>query len=199
MFDRRSVLCACAALAVATVAAAGEQASRVAASSGEAAREWALRVDRLLATGELAVRLTRDDTMIPGRRVERLAQRHRGVPVFGGELVRQGDSASTLSVFGTLYEGIGVEVAPRLGPAEVEARLAERGGRPFGPRGGPELGVLPLADGTYRLAWRVRAFFEKDWDVRQVFLDAATGAVLREHSDLRKQSAGLGTGVRGDK
>ena len=199
MFDRKGLLCACAALALPALAAAGERVSLVAASSGEAEREWSGRVDRLLAQGELAVRLTRDDTMIPGRRVERLAQLHRGIPVFGGELVRQSDAASTLSVFGTLYEGIDVDLAPRLGPAEVQARLAQRGGRPFGPRGGPELGVLPLAEGGYRLAWRVRAFCEKDWDVRQVFLDAATGAVLREYSDLRKQSAGLGTGVLGDK
>ena len=199
MFDRKAFRWVCAALAIPALAAAGERASRVAASSGEAQRAWSVRVDRLLATGELAVRLTRDDTMIPGRRVERLAQLHRGVPVFGGELVRQSDAASTLSVFGTLYEGIDVEVAPRLGATDVQARLAERGGRPFGSSGGPELGVLPLADGGYRLAWRVRAFFEKTMEVRQVYLDAATGAVLREYSDLRKQTAGLGTGVLGDK
>jgi thermolysin len=199
MLDRRVLLSLCAALALPALAAAGEPASRVEASSGEHLREWAGRVDRLLATGELAVRLARDDTMIPGRRVERLAQHHRGAPVFGGELVRQSDAASTLSVFGTLYEGIDVDVAPRLGAAEVEARLAARGGRPFGARGGPELGVLPLTDGGYRLAWRVRAFFEETMEVRQVFLDAATGAVLREYSDLWTQAAGLGTGVLGDK
>jgi bacillolysin len=199
MSHRLTVLCVSAALAAPALGAAGEWASRVAASSGEAEREWSGRVDRLLASGELAVRMTRDDTMIPGRRHERLEQFHRGVPVFGGELVRQSDAASTLTVFGTFYDGIDVDVAPRLGPAEVEARLAARGGRPFESRGGPELGVLPLADGGYRLAWRVRAFFEKEMDVRQVFLDAATGAVLREYSDLRTQAAGLGTGVLGDK
>jgi thermolysin len=56
-----------------------------------------------------------------------------------------------------------------------------------------------LADGGYRIAWRVRAFFENTMELRQVFLDAATGAVLREYSDLRTQAAGLGTGVLGDK
>jgi bacillolysin len=196
---RLTVLGVSAALAIPALGAAGDQAARVGAASGECLREWSGRVDRLLAAGELAVRMTRDDTMIPGRRHERLAQLHRGVPVFGGELVRQSDAASTLTVFGTFYDGIDVDVAPRLGPAEVRARLAERGGRPFGPRGGPELGVLPLADGGYRLAWRVRAFFEKTMEVRQAFLDAATGAVLREYSDLRTQAAGLGTGVLGDK
>ncbi len=158
---RIALLFVSAALAAAAFVSAGERAARVEAASGERVREWSGRVDRLLAAGELAVRLTRDDTMIPGRRHERLAQLHRGVPVFGGELVRQSDAAGTLTVFGTLYEGIDVEVAPRLGSADAEARLAARGGRPFGSGGGPELVVLPLADGSYRLAWRVRALFEE--------------------------------------
>ncbi len=198
MISRRALLCMCAAVAIPAVATTGERSARVEASSGAALREWSGRVDRLLASGELAVRLTRDDTMIPGRRHERLAQLHRGVPVFGGELTRQSDASGTLTVFGTLYEGIDVDVAPRLGPADAEARLAARGGRPFGSRGGPELVVLPLEGGGYRLAYRVRAFFEESLDVRQSFLDAATGELLREYGDIQKQVAGTGTGVLGD-
>jgi bacillolysin len=198
MISRRALLCMCAVVAVPAVAPAGERSARVEASSGAALREWSGRVDRLLASGEIAVRLTRDDTMIPGRRHERLAQLHRGVPVFGGELTRQSDASSTLTVFGTLYEGIDVDVAPRLGPADAEARLAARGGRPFGARGGPELVVLPLEGGGYRLAYRIRAFFEESLDVRQSFLDAATGELLREYRDIQTQVAGTGTGVMGD-
>ncbi len=198
MISRRALLCMCAAVAIPAVATTGERSARVEASSGAALREWSGRVDRLLASGELAVRLTRDDTMIPGRRHERLAQLHRGVPVFGGELTRQSDASGTLTVFGTLYEGIDVDVAPRLGPADAEARLAARGGRPFGSRGGPELVVLPLEGGGYRLAYRVRAFFEESLDVRQSFLDAAMGELLREYGDIQKQVAGTGTGVLGD-
>ncbi len=194
----RLLLYACAALAAPAVAAAGERSTQVAASSGPSLGEWSGRADRLLATGELAVRLTRDDTMIPGRRHERLAQVHRGVPVFGGELTRQSDAAGALTVFGTFYEGIDVDVAPRLGPAEVEARLAARGGRPFGSRGGPQLLVLPLEGGGYRLAYRVRAFFEEGFDVRQVFFDASSGDVLLDYRDIHTQSAAIGTGVFGD-
>jgi bacillolysin len=198
MFQRRALLCVCAAVAIPVVAAAGDRAARVEASSGAALREWSGQVDRLLASGDLAVRRTRDDTMIPGRRHERLAQLHRGVPVFGGELVRQTDASGTLTVFGTFYDGIDVDVVPRLSPGEIEARLAARGGRPFGSRGGPELVVLPLEGGGYRLVYRVRAFFEESLDVRQSFLDAATGEVLREYGDIQKQAAGTGTGVLGD-
>lgn len=175
-------------------AGAGER--RVAAA-GEAAHEWSARVERLIGSRALVSRQTRDDTMIPGRRHERLAQLHEGVPVFGGELVRQSDAAGTLSVFGTFYEGIDITVAPRLSPGQAAARLASRGGEPFGPSGGPELVVLPH-EGGYRLAYRMRARFGEGYDVRQVFLDALTGEPLTEWNDLHRQSAGLGTGVLGD-
>ena len=63
-----------------------------------------------------------------------------------------------------------------------------RAGRPAasGAAGGPELVVLPLEAG-YRLAWRVRAFFERSFDVRQLFLDAATGEIAVEWSDSRSR------------
>jgi bacillolysin len=89
-------------------------------------------------------------------------------------------------------------VTPRLRPAEAEALLASRGGRPFGSRGGPELVVLPLEGGGYRLAYRIRALFERSFELRQSFLDAATGALLLEYNDLQTQIAGVGTGVLGD-
>ncbi|HUL77072.1 MAG TPA: hypothetical protein VL691_07390, partial [Vicinamibacteria bacterium] len=185
-----------AALATAGPVEAGDV--RVEASSGVAVREWSSRVDRLVASGELVVRLTRDDTMIPGRRHERLAQLHRGVPVVGGEIVRQSDAAGTLTVFGTFYDGVGVDVTPRLGPAEAAALVGGKGGRPFGRQGGPELVVLPLPAGGYRLAYRIRAFFPASFDVRQSFLDAGTGEVLLDYRDIQTQAAGLGTGVLGD-
>jgi len=136
--------------------------------------------------------------MIPGRRHERLAQLHRGVPVVGGEVVRQSDAAGTLTVFGTFYDAVDVDVTPRLGPAEAAALVGGKGGRPFGRQGGPELVVLPLPAGGYRLAYRIRAFFPASFDVRQLFLDAGTGEVLLDYRDIQTQAAGLGTGVLGD-
>ena len=176
-------------------AAAGE--SRVAATSLASAGEWSARVEHLLAARALAVRQVREDRMIPGRTHERLAQLHRGVPVFGAELVRQSDVTRTLTVFGTLYDDITLDVAPRLAPRDVERLLADRGGQAFGSEGGPELVVLPL-DGSYRLVYRVRASFAAPFDLRQLFFDAASGAVVREYRDVHAQAAGLGTGVLGD-
>ena len=52
-------------------------------------------------------------------------------------------------------------------------------------------------DGTYTLAWRGRAF--ADDDVREYFVDARTGDIAFEYSNLQTQSAvGRGTGVLGD-
>lgn len=158
---------------------------RVQAASRPSVGQWSRQVDHLLAQGKLAVRLVRKDTMIPGREHERLAQLHRGVPVFGGELIRQSDLSGPLTVFGLYYDDVDVDVAPKLGPRQIEGLLAEKGGRPFGEE--PELLVLPLEAGGYRLAYRVRAFFEEPFDVRQFFFDAASGAVLLEYRDIHTQ------------
>jgi thermolysin len=183
-------------LALPRVAAAGPP-TRVSATSGAALAEWSARVGTLEASRDLVSRQTRDDTMIPGRRHERLAQRYQGVPVWGGELVRQSDAGGTRTVFGTFYEGIDIGTTPTLRAEDAVARIAARGGRPVGRAGGPELVVLPLGSG-YRLAWRVRALFQPQFGVRQVFLDAATGATLLDYDDLQRQEAGTGTGVLGD-
>jgi Zn-dependent metalloprotease len=185
-------------LAVAVVAAPAAAQQPVAAATEASVREWSGRVDRLLASRGLALRLAREDTMIAGRRHERLGQLYEGVPVFGGELVRQSDASGPLTVFGTLYEGIELDVAPRLRAQDAERAAAARGGHPFGTRGGPQLVVLPLDAGGYRLAYRVRAAFAPGFDLRQLFFDANTGELLLDYRDLQTQAAGLATGVLGD-
>jgi bacillolysin len=197
MHLRRASLLGIFVLALPLAARAGDRPLRVSAASGSALAEWSARVDGLVTSRQLVARTAREDTMLAGRRHERLAQYHLGVRVFGGELTRQSDAAGTLTVFGTLYEGIDVSVEPRLRAQDAEALVAARGGRPFGRNGGPELVVLPLGSG-YRLAWRLRAFFEKSFELRQLFLDAATGETLLEYDDLQKQQAAIGTGVFGD-
>jgi thermolysin len=137
--------------------------------------------------------------MIAGRRHERLQQLHHGVPVFGGELVRQTDSTATLTVFGTLYEGIDVDVTPSLGPRDAERIVERRGGFLFGSEAGPELVVLPRDEGGYALAYRVRFSLLQPLDVRVLFIDAHSGRALLEFSDLKRQTVGNATGVLGDR
>ncbi len=179
--------------------AGGVRASRVGATAGEVLGDWTARVERLLAAGELAPRLVREDTMIAGRRHERLQQLHHGVPVFGGELVRQTDGAATLTVFGTLYEGIDVDLTPSLGQRDAERIVERRGGFLFGSEAGPELVVLPRDEGGYALAYRVRFSLLQPLDVRVLFIDAHSGRALLEFSDLKRQTVGNATGVLGDR
>jgi thermolysin len=147
--------------------------------------------------GDLRVRQIREDTLVDGRVHDRLDQYYRGVRVVGGDLTRQSDGAQILSVFGTIYPDIAVDSAPRLDEDAARAIIAERTGADLSPSRRPELVVLPLETGGYALAWRIRALTADD--VRQFFVDAGTGDVLREYSDLQTQSAvGRAVGVLGD-
>ena len=61
--------------------------------------------DAMERTRELRLRTTQTDTMVAGRVFERLDQYHKGVPVFGGEAVRETDGVTTRSVTASLYDG----------------------------------------------------------------------------------------------
>ncbi len=174
--------------------------SEIRAMSGAAVSEWDQRIGALEARGELRVRATMDDTMIAGRTHTRFRQLHRGVPVWGAEVVRQSDDAGALTAFGNLYEGIEIESRPTLSALSARRALesVHTGGRLFPDE--VELVVLPLTEGdavTYALTWRGQIL--KDTDVRAIFVDAHTGAVRLDFSDRHNQSAvGRGVGVLGD-
>ena len=154
------------------------------------------RVDALLGGGQLDIVGTQEDTMIAGRIHERLGQYYRGVPVFGAQVVRQMDGRSVISVAGRLYEGLDMNVVPTLTPERAgEFALATA---PAGAQvqGEITLGILPLADGSYRLTYRNRV--RSDWTRRDVYVDAHSGEIVLSINGLRTQSAiGEGTGVTG--
>lgn len=78
----------------------------VAPVSVDELRQWDARIDRMVRDRDLRVTEVREDTLMPGRRHERLDQFYRDVQVLGGDLSRQLDGGATVSVFGTIYEGI---------------------------------------------------------------------------------------------
>ncbi len=198
---------ACAVTALVTYGAGATEPAerRIAASSASELREWGSKVERMLSEGTLAVRKVEADTMIAGRQHERLAQRYKGVTVWGGEIVRQTSDAGTVSLFGTIYEGIDIGTAPKLSAAQAEAVVVRLGGRPFGEDGPATLLVYPRKDGSYVLAYKIRAIHSgKGLAVRVYFVDATTGAVVHSYDDLKTQSApgaavGIGTGVLNDR
>ncbi len=158
------------------------------------AREMSSRLDSMLREGRLRVTRVDEDTMLPGRQHERLAQSYKGVPVYGGEVVRQIDeTGAVVSVFGRVYEGIDLEVQPALSSAQATAVVAERAGGEASFPAAPELTILPTSDTTLALAWSVVA--ASRGDVRRYFVDARAGRVILEHSLIARQTPAVGRGV----
>ncbi len=158
---------------------------------------WDARIQALQSTGDLRLRQARADTLVPGRRHVRFVQLHFGVRVFGGELVRQSDSAGALSVFGALYEGIDDDTRPTLSGEQARAIVRTPGAPRLLVSRAPELVVLPEKGGGYSLCWMFREWTTDDLVL--FFVDARDGRVRLRLSDLKTQSAvGLGKGVLGD-
>ena len=183
-------------LGSATWAGAGEppEELRVAAVAPSEVAAWDARLTSLLLSGDLRPWQLRADPLVPGREHQRLAQVFRGVPVFGGEMVRQGDGRSTVSIFGTFYEGIGVDTRPALSPDEARAAVERALRARVARREPPELVVLPLEKGAYALAYRLKAWTGSD--LRWCFVDAKTGSLRLDLAALHSDAAvGLGRGV----
>jgi thermolysin len=169
----------------------------VMAGSNAERRAWTSRIDRMIRSGELRVRQVREDTLLAGRTHERANQYYRGVRVYGGDIARQLRNGATESVFGTLYEGIGIDPSPALDEDRARALLAARIGQAIDDRRPAELVILPFDAGGFALTWRMRVVTRGD--ARQYFVDARTGATLLDFSDRKGQSAvGRATGVLGD-
>jgi thermolysin len=155
------------------------------------------RVDRMLRGGDLRVRAAVADPLVPGRRIVRADQYYRGVKVFGGDVTRQLASGQTVSIFGTLHEGIAVDPTPAVDEVEARRRVEARAGVRLGASRAGELVVLPFETGGHALTWRFTAFDGND--LRVYFVDAHSGAIVLDYSDLQTQSAvGRATGVLGD-
>jgi bacillolysin len=175
---------------------AGRGRSIIGAQSAAERRAWTSRIDSMLRSGELRLRRTGEDPMVPGRTHERADQYYRGVRVFGGDVARQLRGGATESIFGTIYEGIDIDSTPAIDEAGARARLGSRVGRDLDETPA-ELVVLPLDAGGYALTWRFRIVSRGD--TRQYFVGAQTGATVLEYSDRQTQSAvGRATGVLGD-
>jgi Zn-dependent metalloprotease len=167
----------------------------VAATSPNELAAWDGVVSRMAASRELVVTQIRDDRTLPGRRHENLAQHYQGIPVHGGGLTRQLVGGTTVSVFGTIYTGIGVDPTPRLTADEAAALLRARSGGDLAAGGTPRLVILPRLRGGFALAYRATMS-----DERTYFVDAQSGTTLQSTSERREQGqVGVGTGAFGDR
>ena len=155
------------------------------------------RVDRMLRGRTLRMRQSRADKLVAGRRIERTDQYHGGVRVFGGDVTRQLAGSQTVSVFGTVYDDLTVDTNASIPEPEARRSVETRAGVQLGPSPAGELVVLPRDDGSTSLTWRIRAATGDD--LREYFVDAHSGVIVFDYSDLQTQSAvGRATGVLGD-
>ena len=172
----------------------------VAAMSGQLdqIREWDQRVDQMARSGDLQLREQIADAVVPGNVHERFIQTHDGVPIWGGDITRQSSLGSTISLFGTIYDGVALDVQPKLSPEaarDIAAGLA--GGADLGAAPLPSLVILPLSDGSYALTYRCQAVTTAA--AVAYFIDAADGSVRSSYNLFENQSAIVtGTGVLND-
>ena len=164
--------------------------------SGDTLPEALSRADDMLSSGELDIAVIQEDTMLPGRVHERLGQFQRGLPVFGGQIVRQMDGRSVISITGRLYEGLDIDTTPAISPARANEIAIAAAGPAARVAGETTLGILPVERPAYRLAYRMEV--RSDWTIRDVYVDARTGEVLRSVNGIHSQAAiGTGNGVFG--
>ena len=158
-----------------------------------ALRQWDAAVDQMTRTGDLVVLSRRADRALAGRTHEYLAQVVAGIPVHGGGIARQLDRGVTVSLFGTMHQGIDLDITPQLSATAASAAIAREAGAWPATNQPPTLVILPMLDDRYVLAYRatMRNF-------RTYFLDAHSGAIVYEESAVDEQQAvGVGFGIQG--
>jgi len=175
--------------------AQGRRVVQMMATTPAQAQQLDARIDGMLHDGELKLESLTVDELLPGRTHERMRQYYDDIPVFGADLTRESDG-TTVSVLGQVYTGIDVDTTPGISAEQAEQIVADiaRSSPALEPTG--RLVILPDDDGTFVLAWQIRRFTGNDLKV--FFIDARTGAVALEYSDLKTQTMGKGTGVLGD-
>lgn len=154
-------------------------------------RSWDTTVTRMLRAGDLQTQRSEADTLIPGRTHERLVQYYKGVRVFGSDITRQTSAGSTVSVFGTLAEGLDLDVTPGITVADAAAIITRETGAELAGTRLPELIVYPQESGA-RLAYHARAFTTDG--ATEFFIDALSGAILSRRDGVQRQSTAVGSG-----
>lgn len=195
---KRALVASAAALALVALSTehrgSAQQASRqsVRATAADALRTWDTYVTQQSRAGALRLRAASVDPMMPARTTERLEQYHEGVRIWGAEIVRDAERGVATAIFGELAAGVAISTTPRLALDAGTDRLLGAGGAEARIIGTPELVVLPLDSGEYRLAYA--GVVSGAGGVDRVFVDASTGAELLRYSEIQTQAPSVGSG-----
>lgn len=155
-------------------------------------RQWDARVDRMIRDGDLRVRSVIDDFALAGRTHERADQYYKGVKVFGGDVAREIAGGQTISIYGTVYSPIDIDVTPKITADDVRRIVKEVAGIAPGQAHVPQLVVLPIGSG-FALTWQTRVM--TPGALTMYFVDARTGEIAKQLSDLKTQATAVGHGV----
>jgi bacillolysin len=149
-------------------------------------------IARMLQAGELASVRVQDDRQIASRQIQTLQQVYKGIPVEGGSVTLQKAGAATISVFGTLFSDVTVDITPAIAPVDA-ARIIEKAADAFIPFGAsPALVIVPSPVGTFALTYKGTVAYAITY-----YVDAFSGDVVRV-VDEKNYDTGLGTGTLGE-
>ena len=170
--------------------------ARLAFPTGQSLRASDLTVDGMVRRHDLQLRRRDVDPVLPRRTHDRLTQYHRGIPVYGGDVTRQSESGSTISMFGAVYEHIDIDTTAAISVDQAAAIIAQDSGVDLGPLNLPALTIVAL-EGRYRLLYRAKVFTLAGGT--EYVVDATTGAIVDRLDAVQRQAAvGRGTGVLND-
>ena len=152
------------------------------------------QVDALVRTDALVLASRQPDVSLPGRVHEAFKQYHAGVPVYGGGISRQLANGLTVSIFGTIHQGIDLDMTPQLAQHEALALVEQQAGAGPATDDPPTLVIVPTPFDTYVLAYRATMR-----DFRTYFVDAQSGAIVHVENEVDEQGAvGSGVGIQND-
>ena len=154
------------------------------------------RVDALVRTNALVLASRQPDVSLSGRVHETFQQYHAGVPVYGGGISRQlANTGLTVSIFGTIHQGIDLDITPQLAQTEALALLEQQAGAGPATDDHPTLVIMPTPFDTYVLAYRATMR-----DFHTYFVDAHSGAIVHVENEVDEQGAvGSGVGIQNDR
>ena len=154
------------------------------------------RVDALVRTNALVLASRQPDVSLSGRVHETFQQYHAGVPVYGGGISRQlANTGLTVSIFGTIHQGIVLDITPQLDQTEALALLEQQAGAGPATDDHPTLVIMPTPFDTYVLAYRATMR-----DFHTYFVDAHSGAIVHVENEVDEQGAvGSGVGIQNDR
>src|SRR6185436_8544243 len=125
---------------------------RVRATSLSELRQWDAYVTGRARDGQLHLRLADRDPSLPLRTIERFDQFHQGVRIWGADVVRDSERGVPISIFGELAADLSLPVEPSLAAGAAREALLRTGGAGAVLLREPELVIIRLAGGDYRLA-----------------------------------------------